>query len=81
VVTERTIHFQRSKIRYYRKYFGGGWALVIRLFLLATFAFQLCEETLKWLLGHNRALRRKRIASYWHVIKSGLATGRKRIIG
>jgi GT2 family glycosyltransferase len=75
VVTQRTIHFQRSKIRYYRKYFGAFWALVIRFYLLATFAIQLCEETLKWLLGHNRELRRKRIASYWKVVKSGLVTG------
>jgi GT2 family glycosyltransferase len=76
VATARAIRFQRSKIRYYRKYFGAGWSLVIRLFLLGTFAVQLGEETLKWLIGHKRALRRERISSYWQVLKSGLAAGR-----
>jgi len=75
VATARTISFQRSKIRYFRKYYGAGWALVIRLFLLATFTFQLCEEALKWLLGHKRKLRQERLASYWHVLVSGLSSG------
>jgi GT2 family glycosyltransferase len=73
VLTARTIRFQRSKLRYYRKYHGQIWALAIRLFLLATFAFQLGEESLKWLLGHKRELRQKRMTSYWQVLRSGLA--------
>jgi N-acetylglucosaminyl-diphospho-decaprenol L-rhamnosyltransferase len=73
VATARTIRFQRSKIRYFRKYYGAGWALVIRLFLLAMFAFQLGEEALKWLAGHRRELRRERMVSYWQVLRSGLA--------
>ncbi len=81
VATARTIRFQRSKIRYYRKYFGAGWSLVIRVFLLGTFAFQLGEETLKWLVGHRRALRRERMSSYWQVLKSGLAADEQRISG
>jgi N-acetylglucosaminyl-diphospho-decaprenol L-rhamnosyltransferase len=72
IVAARTIRFQRSKVRYFRKYYGAGWALVIRLFLLATFAFQLVEESLKWLVGHRRALRRERVAAYWQVLRSGL---------
>jgi len=75
VVAARTIRFQRSKIRYFRKYYGAGWALVIRLFLLATFAFQLTEESLKWLVGHRRDLRRERMAAYWQVLSSGLGNG------
>jgi GT2 family glycosyltransferase len=73
VATARTIRFQRSKIRYFRKYFGAGWSWVIRLFLLGTFAVQLGEELLKWLLGHKRTLRHERMSSYWNVLKSGLA--------
>jgi len=73
VVAARTIRFQRSKVRYFRKYYGVGWALVIRLFLLATFAYQLAEESLKWLVGHRRALRRERVAAYWQVLRSGLS--------
>jgi N-acetylglucosaminyl-diphospho-decaprenol L-rhamnosyltransferase len=72
VTTARTIRFQRSKIRYYRKYFGPGWSLVVRLFLLGAFAFQLAEEIFKWVLGHKRALRRERMSSYWQVLSSGL---------
>jgi N-acetylglucosaminyl-diphospho-decaprenol L-rhamnosyltransferase len=72
VLAARTIRFQRSKVRYFCKYYGAGWALVIRLFLLATYAFQLAEESLKWLVGHRRALRRERVAAYWQVLRSGL---------
>ena len=73
VVTARTIRFQRSKIRYFAKYYGSGWATVMRLFLLGTYAFQLGEETLKWLAGDKRDLRRERMDSYWQVLRSGLA--------
>jgi N-acetylglucosaminyl-diphospho-decaprenol L-rhamnosyltransferase len=76
VVAARTIRFQRSKIHYYRKYYGAGWALVIQLFLLATSAFQLVGESLKWLVGHKRDLRRERITAYWHVLRSGLVADR-----
>lgn len=72
VITARTIRFQRSKIRYARKWLGPGWAWLIRLFLLATFAFQYGEETGKWLIGHKRPLRRERMTAYWQVLKSGL---------
>jgi len=72
VVAARTIRFQRSKIRYFRKYYGVGWGLAIRLFLLGTFAFQLAEESFKWLVGHKRGLRRERIMIYWQALRSGL---------
>ena len=72
VVTARTLRFQRSKIRYTEKWFGHGWALLVRLFLLATFAFQWLEETGKWLIGHKRPLRRERMRIYWEVLKSRL---------
>jgi N-acetylglucosaminyl-diphospho-decaprenol L-rhamnosyltransferase len=76
VMAARTIRFQSSKIRYYRKYYGLGWALIIRFFLLGTFAFQLLQESLKWLVGHKRDLRRERVAAYWQVLRSGLAADR-----
>lgn len=76
VVAARTIRFQRSKIHYYRKYYGAGWAVVIWLFLLVTFAFQLVGESLKWLVGHKRDLRRERITAYWQVLRSGLVLDR-----
>lgn len=72
VPAARAIHFQRSKVRYFRKYHGAAWANCIRLFLLCTFAVQLLEETLKWLIGHKRPLRRERMRAYWQVLRSRL---------
>lgn len=69
VVAARTVRFQRSKLRYAQKYFGPGWALALRIFLWATFAYQWAEETAKWLVGHRRALRRERMSAYSHVLR------------
>ncbi|MCL4297649.1 MAG: glycosyltransferase family 2 protein [Anaerolineae bacterium] len=69
VAAARTLRFQRSKLRYTRKYFGPGWASLLRLFLWLTFAFQWAEECLKWLLGHRRALRRERMTAYAQVLR------------
>ncbi len=77
VPAERTIRFQSSKLRYFDKYYGRLTATLIRLFLLATFGFQLLEEAIKWLLGHKRALRRQRVAAYGKVLRSGLPIPRK----
>lgn len=69
VVAARTLRFQRSKLRYTHKYLGPGWAMGLRLFLWATFAFQWTEESLKWLVGHRRTLRRERMAAYGQVLR------------
>lgn len=69
VAAARTLRFQRSKLRYTRKYFGPGWASLLRLFLWLTFAFQWVEESLKWLLGHRRAMRRERMTAYAQVLR------------
>ncbi|HEY84557.1 MAG TPA: glycosyltransferase family 2 protein [Chloroflexi bacterium] len=69
VFAARTIRFQRSKIRYTKKYFGKGWALTLRFFLWLTFAFQWGEETVKWVVGHKRLLRRERMSAYLEVLK------------
>jgi GT2 family glycosyltransferase len=69
VVAARTLRFQRSKLRYTRKYFGRTWATVLYLFLWATFAWQWVEETVKWLIGHRRDLRRERMEAYGQVLR------------
>jgi GT2 family glycosyltransferase len=69
IIAARTLRFQRSKLRYTRKHFGFGWAMVLRLFLWGSFAWQLAEESLKWLIGHRRALRRERIDAYGQVLR------------
>ena len=72
VVAARHIHFQTSKVRYFRKYHGRVVAGALRLFLLAMYLWQIGLESLKALLGHKRDMRRQRIAVYWQVVRSGL---------
>ena len=67
---ERHIRFQRSKIRYFRKYHGPLAASVLRLFLLASYAQQLALEALKALLGHKREMRRARVRTYGQVLRA-----------
>lgn len=70
VVAARDIHFYRSKIRYYEKWFGARWAMLLRLFILWNFRSQVVIEGAKWLLGHKRELRAKRIIAYRQALAS-----------
>jgi hypothetical protein len=72
VVAARDIYYYRSKIRYYEKYFGARWAALLRLFMLWIYRSQLLIEAGKWLLGHKRELRAKRIEAYRQVLASKL---------
>lgn len=72
VLPARHIHFQTSKVRYFRKYHGRAAAELLRLFLLGNYAWQVGVEGVKWLIGHRRSLRVGRIAAYWQVLRSGL---------
>ena len=72
VIPARHIHFQRSKVLFFRKHFGFWRAELLRLFLLLTYLYQWLEEAGKWLLGHKRPLRRARLSAYWQVLRSGL---------
>ncbi|HDQ70952.1 MAG TPA: glycosyltransferase family 2 protein [Chloroflexi bacterium] len=72
VLPARHIHFQTSKVRYFRKYHGRFVAEALRLFLLASYAWQLGLESAKWLVGHRRPLRVQRIDAYRQVLASGL---------
>jgi hypothetical protein len=72
VVAARHIHFQTSKVRYFRKYHGPPTAEILRWFLLANYVWQLGLEGAKWLVGHKRPLRAQRIAAYRRVLGSGL---------
>jgi hypothetical protein len=71
-VVARHINFQQAKLRYFRKYNGRFTALVLRLFLLLNYSWQLILEAVKGLFGHKRPLRRQRVQAYWQVIRSGL---------
>ncbi len=72
VSAQRHILFNRSKVRYARKWHGPMWAELLRRYLLLEFRLQIMSESVKALLGHKRALRRDRVAAYRDVLKSGL---------
>jgi N-acetylglucosaminyl-diphospho-decaprenol L-rhamnosyltransferase len=72
VIAARDIHFHSSKIRFFRKYRGALIAELLRAFLLMMFAYQIIEESVKWLVGHKRELRATRIKAYAQVLRSGL---------
>jgi N-acetylglucosaminyl-diphospho-decaprenol L-rhamnosyltransferase len=72
VVPARHIHFQSSKVRYFRKHHGTFQSGMLRWFLLSTYVYQIGREGLKWLLGHKRPLRAERIGAYRRVLRSGL---------
>jgi hypothetical protein len=72
VVAERHIHFQGSKVLYFRKHHGQVMAEVLRVFILGTYLFQMAEEGLKYVLGHKRSLRRARLRAYREVLRTGL---------
>ena len=72
VLPARHIHFQTSKVRYFRKHHGHVAAEALRLFLLGSYVWQLGLEGTKWLVGHRRSLRAGRVAAYWQVLRSGL---------
>jgi N-acetylglucosaminyl-diphospho-decaprenol L-rhamnosyltransferase len=76
VLPARHIHFQTSKVRYFRQYHGFVAAEALRLFLLGNYAWQLGLEAFKWLVGHKRPLRASRIAAYRQVLRSRLRAGR-----
>ncbi|MBA3871107.1 MAG: glycosyltransferase family 2 protein [Anaerolineae bacterium] len=72
VAARKHIHFQESKLRYFRKFHGWLPAQALRLFLLSSYLWQIAIESLKSALGHKRSLRQERIQAYWQVVRSGL---------
>jgi N-acetylglucosaminyl-diphospho-decaprenol L-rhamnosyltransferase len=72
MVLARTLRYHRSRIRYFRKYFGPAWAELLRHYTLLEFRFMLWEERAKWWLGHKRALRAERIDQYRQILADGL---------
>ena len=71
-VTARHINFNQAKLRYFRKYHGRFMVAVLRVFLLAGYAWQIALESIKGLLGSNPIRRRQRLRVYIDVVKSGL---------
>ena len=72
VLPVRHVQFQRSKVLFFKKHYGGGRGEVLRVYLLVTYLWQTMVEGLKWLVGHKRPMRRQRMAAYWGLLRSGL---------
>ncbi len=72
VLPGRHIHFQRSKLRLARQWYGSLFAAILRCFLLLCYTWDLASEMAKYLLGHRRDLRRQRIQVYLTVLHNGL---------
>lgn len=66
------IHFEESKLRYFRKHHGRAAAYSLWMFLIFNYVWQIVLEMTKGLLGSKRAMRRERIKIYWQVLRSGL---------
>lgn len=74
------IHFQHSKLRYFRKYHGRLVVALIWTVLLVNYVLQLGLEAVKWLIGHKREMRAERIGTYWMVLCS-LFSGERIVTG
>jgi GT2 family glycosyltransferase len=70
--TRKFIYFQQSKLHYYKKFHGLGFALILRFLMLLNYIWQIMVEGIKALLGSKRTMRRQRISLYWQVLRSGL---------
>ncbi|HEU5101963.1 MAG TPA: glycosyltransferase family 2 protein [Roseiflexaceae bacterium] len=68
-LARRYINFQGGRLRDARMAYGERFAATVRLFLRAAYAAELAIESLKWLLGHKRALRAQRVSVYWQVLR------------
>ncbi len=66
------IEFQRSKLRYFRKFHGAAASTLLRADLLLQYLWQLGLEAAKGALGSKPDLRRERVRAYWSVLRSGL---------
>lgn len=69
VPATRHIHFQRSKVRLAKLWYGWDFAVLLRVFLLICYAWELVVESAKYALGHKRDLRRERIVVYRQVLR------------
>ena len=49
--------------------YGRRFATQLRLFLRLAYTAELVSEVAKWLLGHKRSLRARRVAIYRQVLR------------
>lgn len=68
VTALKHIHYNHSRLRYFKKHHGALFAALLRGYLLALYGWQLMFEGFKGIIGSKRALRRERVHAYWQVI-------------
>jgi N-acetylglucosaminyl-diphospho-decaprenol L-rhamnosyltransferase len=71
-IAQRHIRFNASKVAYTARWHGLAWARLLRLWLLFLFTVEWLKEGGKWLLGHKRPLRARRLRQYATVLRSRL---------
>jgi hypothetical protein len=74
-IASRHIHFQQSKLRYFRKFHGPLAAFLIRGVLICLYIYQIALEAAKAALGNKRGLRGERLRVYWKVVRALAAPG------
>lgn len=77
-VVRRQLDFDTSRVRLTRRMFGPWTAQKVRTGLLLGYNLFLAREAAKWALGHQRPLRRARIALYTRGLRSRLRDGGER---
>lgn len=71
-IAVRQVDFDTSRVRLARRMYGDLTAEVIRVGLLAGYGLIVIRESIKWLLGHRRGLRDRRIRLYLGALRHGL---------
>ncbi len=66
------LEFDRGRLRAHRRIHGTHWTSVVTALLRLNYGVQLTRDALKWVIGHRRELRARRIAQYWWLLRSDL---------
>ncbi len=66
----RQVAFDTAKVQLFRALYGPVAAESLRLFLLLTYGLRFLREGAKWVVGHKRALRWRRMVRDWRALRS-----------
>jgi GT2 family glycosyltransferase len=72
-VLARHLHFQRSRVRYFRKHHGIVAAAAVRAGIVLGYSFEVALEAAKLAMGHRASLRRQRLTTYRAVLADQLS--------
>lgn len=71
------LHFQHSKLKYFRKFHGILPALLLRGVLIVSYGMEILMEAAKGAVGHKPEMRRERVLMYAQVLRSLTYAGEK----